>query len=95
MPHLGPKPVNIFLCYHEKIWPQNSPSEFKPTIYRRSVDDTFLLFRSEQNIEKFRNYLNRQNENIRFTSETNNETQYCLFDIKINRVNNKFITSVY
>ena len=41
---LGPTLANVFLCYHEKGWPQNCPSEFKPVIYRRYVDDTFLLF---------------------------------------------------
>ena len=42
---LGPPLPKVFLCYHEKIWLQNCPSEFKPVIYRRYVDDTFLLFR--------------------------------------------------
>ena len=36
--------ANVFLCYHEKMWLQNCPSEFKFVIYRRYVDDTFLLF---------------------------------------------------
>ena len=43
---LGPSLANVFLCYHEQIWLQNCPSEFKPVICRRYVDDTFLLFRS-------------------------------------------------
>ena len=64
---------NVFLCYHEQIWLQNCPSEFKPVIYRRYVDDTFLLFRSKHHIKKFRNYLNRKHKNIRFTSEIENE----------------------
>ena len=42
---LGPTLANVFLCYHEKIWLQNCPSEFKPVIYRTYLDDTFLLFR--------------------------------------------------
>ena len=50
---LGPTVADVFLCYHEKIWLQNSSSEFKPVIYRRYVDDTFLLFRSKHHIEKF------------------------------------------
>ena len=57
---LGPTLANVFLYYHEKVWLQNCPSEFKPVIYRRYVDDTFLLFRSKHHIEKFQNYLNRQ-----------------------------------
>ena len=50
---LGPTLANVFLCYHENIWFQDRPSEFKPVIYRRYVDDTFLLFRSKHHIEKF------------------------------------------
>ena len=92
---LGPTLANVFLCYHEKIWLQNCPSEFKPVIYRRYVDDTFLLFRSKYHIEKFRNYLNRQHKNIKLTSETENENSISFLDIKITRDNNKFMTSVY
>ena len=49
---LGHTLANVFLCYHEKIWLQKCPSECKPVIYRRYVDDTFLLFRSKHPIEK-------------------------------------------
>ena len=92
---LGPTLSNVFLCYHEKIWLQNCPCEFKPVIYRRYVDDIFLLFRSKHHIEKFRNYLNRQHKNIKFTSETENKNSMSFLDIKITRNNNKFMTSVY
>ena len=61
---LGPTLGNIFLCFHEQIWLDNCPVEFKPVIYRRFVDDTFLLFRSKEHIEKFRLYLNCQHPNI-------------------------------
>ena len=92
---LGPTLANVFLCYHEKIWLQNCPSEFKLVIYRKYDDDTFLLFRSKHHIEKFRNYLNCQHKNIRFTSEIENENSISFLDIKICRDNNKFTTSVY
>ena len=41
---LGPTLANGFLCYHKKLWLQNYPFEFKAVIYRRDVDDIFLLF---------------------------------------------------
>ena len=62
---LGPTLANIFLCFHEQIWLDNCPVEFKPVIYRRFVDDTFLLFRSKEHIEKFCLYLNCQHPNIK------------------------------
>ena len=63
--------------------------------FRRYVDDTFLLFHSKHHIEKFRNYLNRQHQNIKFTFEAENENPISFLDIKITRDNNKFMTSVY
>ena len=84
-----------FFCYHEKIWLQNCPSEFKPVIYRRYVDDTFFLFRSKHDIEKFQHHLNRQLKNIRFISEIESENSISFLDIKISRDNNKYTTSVY
>ena len=39
---LGPTLANIFLCFHEQIWLDNCPVEFKPVIYRRFVDDTSI-----------------------------------------------------
>ena len=92
---LGPTLANVFLCYHEKIWFLNCPSEFKPVIYRRYVDDAFLLACSKHQIEKFRNYLNRPHKNIKCTSETENENSISFLDIKITSDNNKFMTSVY
>ena len=92
---LGPTLANVFFCYHEKIWLQNCPSEFKPVIYRTYVDNAFLLFRSKHHIKKFRNYLNCQHKNIKFISETGNENFISFLDIKITRDINKFMTSVY
>ena len=51
---LGPTLANIFLCFHEQIWLDSCPVEFKPVIYRRFVDVIFFLFRSKEHIEKFR-----------------------------------------
>ena len=43
------------------------PPEFKSVICKRYVDDTFLLFQNINQAEKFRNYINLQHANIRFT----------------------------
>ena len=56
---------------------------------------TFLLFRSKDHVEKFRNYLNKQYKNIKFTSEIEEYGSLSFLDIKISRENNKFVTSVY
>ena len=92
---LGPTLANVFMCHFENIWLENCPSHFKPIVYRRFVDDTFVLFRSKDHVEKFRNYLNKQHKNIKFTSEIEKNGSLSFLDIKISRENNKFVTSVY
>ena len=91
---LGPTLANVFMCHFENIWLENCPSHFKPIGYRRFVDDTFLLFRSKDHVEKFRNYLNKQHKNITFTSAIEENGLLSFLDIKISR-ENKFVTSVY
>ena len=92
---VGPTLANVFMCHFENIWLENCPSHFKPIVYRRFVDDTFLLFRSKDHVEKFKNYLNKQHKNIKFTSEIEENGLLSFLDIKISRENNKFVTSVY
>ena len=41
---LGATFANIFLCVYEILWLEKYPDEFRPVIYKRHVDDTFLLF---------------------------------------------------
>ena len=38
-------------------------------MYRRYEDDTFLLFRSTEHVEKFKKYLNKRHRNIAFKYE--------------------------
>ena len=83
------------LCYHEKIWFQNCLFEFKPVIYIRYVDDTFVLFLSKHHIKRFSNYINRQHKNIRFTYETEHDHSASFRNIKISRENSKFMTLVH
>ena len=92
---LGPTVANVFRCHFEKIWLENCQSHLKPIVYRRFADNTFLLFRSQDHIEKFRNCLNKQHENITFTSEIEENDSLSSLDIKISCENNKFVTSVY
>ena len=92
---LGPTFANIFLSYHEETWLKNCPCEFKPVIYKRYVDDTFLLFQSKDHIEKFRGYLNCQHPNIKFTSGIEENNSISFLDIKVSTVNNSFSTNIY
>ena len=42
--------------YHfENICLENAPAHFKPFVYRQLVEDTFLLTRTKDHVEKFKN----------------------------------------
>ena len=43
---LGPTFANIFLCVDEILWLEKCPSDSRLVIYKRYVDDTFLLFQN-------------------------------------------------
>lgn len=92
---LGPTLANIFLCYYEKLWLQNCPQDFSPVLYKRYIDDTFVLFNNSNDAGLFLNYLNSQHQNIKFTSELETNSSINFLDIKISKENNKFNTSIY
>ena len=48
---LGPTFANAFLCHYEQKWLDSCPYAFKPTLYRRYVDDTFLIFRKKSHMQ--------------------------------------------
>ena len=91
---LGPLFANIFLSIHEKSWLPNCPASFKPLLYRRYVDDCFLLFRSLDHVPLFLSYLNRQHP-IFFSSELEKNGRLPFLDIEITRSSGRCSTLVY
>ena len=68
---LGPTLGNAFLCFYEK-------NDLKTSFCRRYVDDVFVLFKSTDHIEKFRNYFNTCHEKMYFSFEKE-KTVKCPF----------------
>ena len=87
--------ANAFLCFHEQIWLNECPDEFKPLYYRRYVEEIFVLFRSSVHLEKFQNYLNSKHGNIRFTCEKENNNFMSFLEVLTTRTCNCFKASVY
>ena len=92
---LGPTLANVFMSHMEKRWLKDCPLEFKPILYRRYVDDSFLLFNSDQHIQQFLEYLNNKHESIKFTVELSKNNILPFLDIKIKKESNGFSTSIY
>ena len=83
------------MSFHEQKWLNNCPSSFKPLLYRRYVDDCFLLFRSSDHVPLFLDYLNQQHANITFTTEIERDGKLPFLDIDISGSESKFARSVY
>jgi hypothetical protein len=92
---VSPTLANIFLAFHEQNWLDDCPASFKPALYRRYVDDTFLLFRSPNHVNQFLDYLNGQHPNIKFTSEIENNNSLNFLDVALTKLTNSFETSVF
>ena len=92
---LGPTLANTFLCFHEKNWLNECPIEFKPLIYKRYVDDCFLIFKCKEHSIKFLEYLNKKHKNISFTSELELNNTLPFLDVLITKENNSLTTNVF
>ncbi len=58
--------ANIFLAHFESDW-QKQP--FAPKIYTRFLDDTFTIFKSNEDADKFFTFINNQFPTVKFTKE--------------------------
>ena len=87
--------ANISLSHHEENWLNKCPVKFKPSFYRRYVDDIFVLFESSESADWFREYMSSKHQNINFTIKKENVGSLSFLDIKICCENSKFVTSVY
>ena len=92
---LGPTFANIFMSFNEQQWLADCPNSFKPVLYRRYEDDTFLLFNDKAHSSLFLNYVNSKHPNIKFTMETESSNSLSFLDVKVSCNNNKFTTSVF
>ena len=92
---LGPTLANIFLGHKELQWLNDCPAHYKPSYYKRYVDDIFVLFKDESHLELFKAYFNTQHPNMNFTSETEQDNALPFLDVYVTRDQSCFNTSVY
>ena len=80
---LGPFLANAFLSYYEKNWLNNCPQGFKPVFYRRYVDDIFLLFKSNDHLKCFQDFLNSCHINMSFLWKQRKRINYPFLTLKL------------
>jgi hypothetical protein len=83
------------MCHWENKWLDDCPSNYKPELYRRYIDDTFLLFRDPSHVPLFLDYLNSKHPSIKFTAEVEINKCLAFLDTKITKIDNKFTSSVF
>ena len=89
---LGPALANIFVGYYEeKLFSQKS----KPSTYFRYVDDTFAMFRNEEESDNFFKQLNCLHPSLKFTFEKEKNNCLPFLDVNVERTATGFETSVY
>ena len=92
---LGPILANAFLCHFEKQWLSECPPDFLPKVFKRYVDDIFVMFLCQSHLKNFVNYMNTKHPNSKFTSEFEQNDFFSFLDAKITLSNNQLITSVF
>ena len=63
--------------------------------YRRYVDDIFLLFKSNDHLKYFQDFLNSCHSNMSFSMETEKENKLSFLDVEVIREQGNFTTTVY
>ena len=92
---LGPIFAGIFMSSLEEYMLDNCPLQYHPLFYKRYVDDTFALFKTNFDAERFLTFINTLHPNIKFTIEYENNDQLPFLDILVTRHQEGFSTSVY
>ena len=92
---LGPIFVNAYLCHFEKQWLSECPPDFLPRVFKRYVDDIFVMFLCQSHLKDFVNCMNTKHPNIKFTSEFEQNDFFSFLDVKITHSNNQLITLVF
>ena len=89
---LGSARANIFVGYYKnKLF----TSVEKLLLYTRYIDDTFAIFRSEAEAEKIFTALNSLHPALKFTMEKEANQTLPFLDVKIEKENGQFLTSIY
>ena len=87
--------MKILLRSSTSVWLNECPSQFKPVVYKRYVDDIFVLFKSKEHLKLFVNYMNSKHRNIKFSFETEDSNNFSCLDVKISRQNKRIVTFIF
>ena len=92
---LGPVMANIFMCELERKALEQYNGTL-PSLYRRYVDDTFLVFNTSSDMVSFFEWMNKQHPSITFTKEEEQDNKLSFLDVLLTRTTDgSIVTSIY
>jgi len=92
---ISPIAANIFLNHFETQYLTTCPDNCKPKLYKRYLDDTFIVFENADKAKKFYNYVNSLHQSIKFTMEKEENATLSFLDVCVTRQDNQFVTSIF
>ena len=91
---LAPTMASVFLSSLESKY--SLFTHEKPLVYKRYVDDVFLIFKHRDHVQNFLNFVNSLHGNIKFTCEEEKTSSIPFLDLLIKRYNNEsYNTEIY
>ena len=85
--------VNINLEYFEEMALESI--SLKPAIWLRYVDDAFILWPHQEDVQILLDHVNSIRPSIQFTMEKESNSTFPILDVRISRTEQGFETSVY
>ena len=90
---LSPIVSNIYMEHFEEL--ALNTAQLKPDLWLRYVDDTFILWSHNENVEALLTHMNSIRPSIQFTMEKESNGQLPFLDVLVERQDDGFSTSVY
>lgn len=78
----------LFSVFMSSVDSTTGPSHFKPILYRRYVDDTFVVFKEKSHADQFRENVSNQHNKISFTMETETDDKLPFLDLATEKMEN-------
>ena len=90
---LSPLLANIYIKYFEEM--ALGSTSLKPSMWLRCVDDTFILWPHQEDVQILLDHVNSIRPSIQFTMEKEQDNKLPFLDVLVTRTEQGFRSSVY
>ena len=90
---LSPVLANIYMEYFEEMTLRST--SLKPSLWLRYVDDTFILWSHQEDVQILLDDVNSIRRSIQFTMEKDQDNKLPFLDVLVTRTEHGFRSSVY